>query len=48
MTCKKNEIRVVDDLELKNVSGASPFLVFIIIAGILTAVGIGANPPSKS
>ena len=39
MASKKNEIRVINDLELKNVSGGMLYMVGLIVAIIL-------NPPS--
>ena len=47
MTCKKNEIRAIDDLELKNVSGGSPFLVGFAILAILAALGVLASGPKS-
>ena len=50
MTSKKNEIRTIDDLDLKNVSGGFMPLVFLItfciIGAIGVSIGIAANPPS--
>ena len=33
MTSKKNEIRVIENLELKNVSGGFPFFIRVALVG---------------
>lgn len=48
MTCKKNEIRVIDDLELKDVAGGFMFLVAgVIVFSTILAVSMNSKK-SKS
>ena len=50
MTSKTNEIRVISDLELKDVSGGM-FMAFLLAAGITAGIGTGLwyamFPPKK-
>ena len=41
MTSKKNEIRVIDDLELKNVSGGVSVGCYWLARGVCSLVAIG-------
>lgn len=47
MTCKKNEIRAIDDLALKEISGGFfSLIVGMVILGITAGcVGLAVNPP---